>query len=265
MSSKTIDKENSAGLFISQKGLGLGKSLACNNINGVGIKNEKLISQNVNINSKTNSTPVICMDKKSQEITNTASKQRRALGDVLNTTNRQKSIGLGLGVTPKVSRTLNVDCTPLGLQSSLRGNSSKNKLSEMQQFDKQPLNGTSLKKDVTEEEELPPVERFIGSKYDSFNDLFDDGKLSELFLSSNSSFYSNLNQRGSSHSHDLDNERLNVVPVDEDDVLERELKRMKKSLKKMGKKEMIVCQELPSLDDLMPKIYEDDDDGHFFD
>ena len=121
MTSKAIDKENSTsfGNLSNIKGLGLGANPKPFNTNQL-LKNEKI-----------NSTPV--MEKKTllnKEALNTTGKQRRALGDVLNTApTRQKS--MGLGITPKTDRKFQVENTPSG---KLAKSFAKNlKLNEIQQ------------------------------------------------------------------------------------------------------------------------------------
>lgn len=247
MTSKAIDKENSSttafGSLTNAKSLGLG--------------NAKTLAFQAIKSERTNSTPVVSLEKNtlisnSKECTNTAGKQRRALGDVLNTAtqNRQK---VGLGITPKVDRTLQCDNTPSG-PSKVAKSFSKLKLSEFQQQQQQ---GVACGKSQEDDTELPPAERFIGSKYDNFDDLFSDGRLSGVFLEPESvKFNTNLNQRGS-HFYGQDFEDKIKIDYDEDGLFEVELKKVRKSLKKMNKKVELKAQEIECLDDLMPKIAED--------
>lgn len=240
MTSKAIDKENSTNFTsltgTKSLGLGIAKSFVNNQIKG-----ERL-----------SFTPVLSLEKKAlinnvKELTNTVGKPRRALGDVLNTTsNRHKSIGVG--ITPKFDRKLKADCTPS--KDKVVKSFSKLKLNESQVT-------TNEKKEI-QEEDYPPVERFIGSKYDNFDDLFNDGRLSELFLApSNAVFNTNLNQRKFFDQAELEEKIMIDDFEDENDLFEIELKKVKKSLKKMEKKAELKTMNIESLEDLMPKIWED--------
>jgi hypothetical protein len=246
MTSKVLDKENSTtfGALSNSKGLGLGNAKSF----GFANANQLLKSE------KTHSTPVISLEKKAlinnaKELVNTAGR-RRALGDVLNTApNRQNS--MGVGVTPKVDRTFHIENTP---SSKLANSFSKMKLNELQQ---QACVG---KKEAQEEVEVPPAERFIGSKYDNFDDLFNDGRLSELFLMPEKAvFGTNLNHHGYNYNG-LQVEEKIQIDDEEDGLFELELRKVKKSLKKMSKKVELKSQKMECLDDLMPKICEDSSD-----
>lgn len=240
MSSKAIDKENTTN-FTSLTGT---KSF--------GLVNTKSFINNQNNGERLSYTPVLSLEKKAlinnvKELTNTVGKPRRALGDVLNTTsNRHKSTGVG--ITPKFDRTQKADSTPS--RDKVVKSFSKLKLNESQMI-------TNEKKE-TQEEEYPPVERFIGSKYDNFDDLFNDGRLSELFLApSNTVFNINLNQRKFFDQTEIEEKILISDLEDENDLFEIELKKVNKSLKKMEKKAELKTMTIESLEDLMPKIWED--------
>ncbi|RNA02487.1 hypothetical protein BpHYR1_029646 [Brachionus plicatilis] len=231
MTSKAIDKENSATFTGLSGAKAFGLSSTKSFVNSQ-IKSERL-----------SSTPVPSLEKKAllnnvKELPNTVGKPRRALGDVLNTTsNRTK---------PKGGRTLDVNSTPSG--TKITKSFSKLKLNETQQ--------STCAKTEAHEEEYPPVERFIGSKFDNFDDLFNDGRLSEFFLApSNAVFTTNLNQRG--HCYEADMEEKISIDDGEHDLFEMELKRVKKSLKNMEKKAELKSMEIECLESLMPKIWED--------
>lgn len=234
MTSKAIDKENSTA-FSSLSGT---KSF--------GLANTKSFVNNQIKSERLSSTPVLSLEKKAlinnaKELVNTAGKPRRALGDVLNTTsNRHKS---SIGITP----TKKVENTPSG--AKVTKFFSKLKINEAQQ--------TQCAKKDAQEEDFPPVERFVGSKFDNFDDLFSDGRLSELILApSNTNFTTSLNRRGFSYDSDIE-EKIMIDDEDENDLFEMELKKVRKSLKKMEKQTELKKMDMECLDDLMPKIWED--------
>ncbi|CAF0840463.1 unnamed protein product [Brachionus calyciflorus] len=235
MTSKAIDKENSS--LFGNLSKSTAKSLGFQNANHQNLKEK-------------HSTPVISLEKKTlinnaKELANTVGKQRRALGDVLNTApNRQKT--LGLGITPKINRKINIENTP----------SDQKKFANLNLNDFQNLqNVQCVKKESQQDEELPPVENFIGSKYDNFDDIFSDGRLSEILLAQdNVTFGANLNHRS---GYFYEQEEKIQIDEDDNDFIEMELKKVKKSLKKMHKNTELKTMEIESLDDLMPKIWED--------
>lgn len=90
--------------------------------------------------------------------------------------------------------------------------------------------------------------RFIGSKFDSFDDIFPDGRLSEMFLGKKVNYVVKLTQGKRSATIDED---------DDDDINSRQRKfaatiheypessQMKSAMKKMEEQETLVELELP--------------------
>jgi hypothetical protein len=138
--------------------------------------------------------------------------RRRALGDLLNTggkstaavaaaaANRQKSTGM----TPKLDRAPTLKMPKLCI----------------------------TKEPVVEQLNEEPVERFIGSKYDSFDDLFPDGRLSELFMQKNVRFVANM---PTGLNYEVNDEKMR--PTSEY-VEEIRLPTMRKLLKKARKMDL---------------------------
>ncbi len=150
-----MDKENTSGLLTSAKTFKLEKTSHVN----VDSDNEMKYCT-----VKQNTTPRIWLDK--QQIIRTklglTSKQRRALGDVINTTTKATPIKSELGKLDAQKSTPNVNKREkLNIKSNLNFNNLPN------------------------ENDLEEPERFIGTKYDTFDDLFESGRLSELFLNKN--------------------------------------------------------------------------------
>jgi hypothetical protein len=184
-----------------------------------------------------------------QSIIMNSTQKRRALGDVLNTTKTHpKSINL-VGSTP----------------NSKPNDISKNK--SLQKFDstKKQINCTPLKKMIlneqanVNEEDYPEVETFHPAPMDTYNDLFEDGKLSSLFLKPSVPIIpympsSNINQL-------MNDDKFHQIDQIADNEWHKYIKNMDKTLKKKIKSNSSCNRldelkevELPSLDDLAFKI-----------
>jgi hypothetical protein len=155
MTSKLMDKENTSGLLHSAKVFKIDKANQFNVDSDNDVKFGTV---------KQSTTPKIWLDK--QQIIRAklglTNKQRRALGDVINTTTKATPIKNEAGKLDAQKSTPNVNKREkLNIKSNLNFNN------------------------LPHENDLEEPERFIGSKYDSFDDLFESGKLSELFLNKN--------------------------------------------------------------------------------
>ena len=186
----------------------------------------------LNSHSKQNllCTPKVKFNKQPgvHTITKTA---RKALGDVINTTTRKS---LALGVTPKANKII------------------QNTQSIQNSAIKVLYNKEDSK--IVEEQQLPPVESFIGAKFDNFDDLFSEGKLSTIFSKRNLSFYPQL-PNGENNSSNLKSE-MNVTFNFEDKKGKNQIKRLNKTLaKKCVKcpaKVEDLLQDQPNEDNFVP-------------
>lgn len=230
MSSSLVDKENTNGLFHSHTS---GTRKFGDQVGS----NLKKTSQYSTPQHKLKTT-----HKLKENIGSIKTEKRRALGDLLNTTSNRQS--LGLSATPKG----NSQCPKLGtpLKKSIK------KLTN--DFEKQ---SSIAKNELIEQENYPPVEKCI-PQTDSFNDLFEDGKLSDIFLNKKMKYIPRL--PSCNGRIDESGERISFdFNVYNDRKLEKELKQMNKSIRNQCKKENADClgilQELPSLE--LPQILED--------
>lgn len=157
MSSKVIDlmdKENSGGMFLLNQKMSMSSSNSSSNGRSFGE-----LAKNRDIKSSHLTTPKLNCEKIANQKHHSLvqSKQRKALGDVFNTTANNKQIF----------------ATPIDQKSqSTPGKSFKLKL--------------NLKNDLTGVEN-EPVER-CHVYADQFDDLFENGKISDLFLNKNVNF-----------------------------------------------------------------------------
>lgn len=176
-------------------------------------------------------TPKNNLNKLAMTTTGNTTGKRRALCEVtLNTANRT-----GMGVTPKFERTSVVAARALG-------DFTKPAVSKR-------LVDATPKIVPAADEDLEPIERFIGSKFDSFDDIFPDGRLSEMFLGKKVNYVVKLTQGKRSAPIDEDD--------DDEDINSRQRKfaatiheypessQMKAAMKKMEEQETLVELELP--------------------
>ena len=243
--STNIDKENPSSIYAS-----IGPSKG--HLKITSLKNEKNINPQMNSdfnvlnNFKSNilSTPKV-LQINNPNLTKTG---RKALGDVLNTTTRKS---LALGVTPKLGKDLNVN-TP----------SSQSHVSKIQKNQVREPSVNAKTENYAEVDFNAPIDPCSGSKYDSFADLFEDGKLSDLFLGKNVSFIPQM-PTGCINSSDFKEDMLKDLNIVGDKQWKNHLKRLNKTanksqIKSAMKVEDLLKQEQPSLDCMIPPILEDD-------
>ncbi len=184
-----------------------------------------------------------------QSIIQNSTQKRRALGDVINTTKTQtKSINL-VGLTP--------NSKPMDIS----------KAKSLQKFDpvKKPVNGTPLKKNLLNEqvngneEDYPEIENHYPAPMDTFNDLFEDGKLSSLFLKPSVPIIPFM--PSSNIDRLMNDDKFHQLDQIADHEWNKYVKNMDKTLKKKMKSngannrlDELKEVELPSLDDLAFKI-----------
>jgi hypothetical protein len=232
MSTSIVDKENSTGLYHAHTNSSrkFGDSLGGANFNKAGF-----------------ATPQhkLHTNLKLQEGSKT--EKRRALGDLLNTTkatNRQ-SLAFNNCATPKSSLKLKFGTPKIDSMKKLTDD-----------FSKQSL-GSSLKsnRNIDQESNYPPVEHCIPSGPDTFQDLFEDGKISDIFLDNNMTFVPRL--PANCIAIDKVSDVFNDFEIFMDKGFDDEVKKMNKSIKTQQKKQLNDCldiQEVPSLD--LPTIHE---------
>jgi hypothetical protein len=171
MATVKLDKENPSATF------GGGKML----------KATTQVAELAILNSHTKpnvlSTPKVSFDKQQsiQTINKTA---RKALGDVINTATRKSLV---MGVTPKVNKIIH-NCTPSVQKKS----------------------NNKEQKSVNNELELPPIDPFIGDKFDNFDDLFSEGKMSTMLFNRNISYCPQLPNDAKLSSNLIDELNVNV-------------------------------------------------------
>jgi len=220
-----MDKENTSGLLHSAKVFKVDKT---NQLNGDLDNDVKFCTV------KQSTTPKIWLDK--QQIIRAklglTNKQRRALGDVINTTTKATPIKNESGKMEPQKSTPNVNKRE---KVNIKGNLNFNNL---------PI-----------ENDLEEPERFIGSKYDTFDDLFDSGKLSELFLNKNVKHKPSMPISQTSYSN------MNDDFIKIDAKLSKEtLKYNKRRIKKMESDDMmqdfdmnVIMQSLSAIkEDILP-------------
>jgi hypothetical protein len=226
MSSNLLNKENSANIFVPRSHSKGSLSVA----NGV-FKDANNLPTNVNrANGGTPKMTECKVNELKDTATNTASKSRRALGDLLNTTNKVSKTGgvVQIGFTPKGDR-VSSSFTPLQ-NVKTKPKCVNNEMPKL-------AAAVSNEMDTTE-----PPERFIGNKYDSFDDLFEEGRLTDSFLNKKITFVGNLPNGG----HVQADDRIKPMEVDEN----LSVRQMNKIMKKQAKKMMILTpHELPLLEE----------------
>lgn len=163
--------------------------------------------------------------------------KRRALGDLLNTSKANRQLAPSFG-TPKIK-------ADLSLKYGTPRNASINKFSN--DFEKQTLS-SKIKHDQADQENYPPVEKCI-KQSDNFNDLFEDGKLSDIFLNKKVTYVPRLPSGGPKLAKDDDvYHELNVYS---DKKWNKEMREVNRTFKKEQKKENLnfleTFQELPEL------------------
>ena len=232
MSTAEIDKENPSALYGSTKG-----HLKLSNL-----KSDKASSTQIGVDligHKPNvlSTPKVLLEKQlnTQNLTKTG---RKALGDVLNTTTKKS---LAMGATPKMNKIL-----PAELNNTAK--CGKNHAKE--------ANLSSKAAEISSEQEYGPVDPFVGSKYDNFGDLFEEGKLSDLFLGKSVSFFPQM-PNGSVDPSQFKDE-LADLNLMSDKKWKHQLKRLGKNQRRNSMQLDDLLQEQPGLDSLIPPILEDD-------
>lgn len=198
MTSKLIDKENTSGLLHSTKVFKLNDKI--NHVNADSDNDMKFCTV------KQSTTPKIWLDK--QQIIRAklglTNKQRRALGDVINTTTKATPIKNETGKLDAQKSTPNVNKKKeLNIKSNLNFNNLPN------------------------ENDLEEPERFIGSKYDTFDDLFESGKLSELFLNKNIKHKPSMPLCQTSYTN-MNDEFIKIDTQSSKDTLKYHKKRIKK-------------------------------------
>lgn len=179
-----------------------------------------------------------------------STQKRRALGDVINTTkNHSKSTNL-VGLTPNSSKLNDISKTKC-----------------LQKYDsiKKPVNETPLKKMLlneqvnANEDDYPEIENFYPAPMDTFNDLFEDGKLSSLFLKPSVPLIPFM--PSSNIDRLMNDDKFHQLDQVADHEWNKYVKNMDKTLKKKMKSndtnnrfDELKEVELPSLDDLAFKI-----------
>jgi len=224
MSSTLLNnKENSSEIFLNKSSVKLNASNTGKHdkVNGdmnrsMGLATPKVFDRTL-INSKNE---------------NTIGKHRRALGDLMNTAPRQSS---GVYATPKCEKFL-AEKTPCF--SSKKGdlNGKKNHAG---------IESAMRSLNITEQENEAPVERFIGSKYDNFDDMFPDGRLSEDIMNKRP-----LPMLPTRHKQALMDENINPYKPISDKAWNKNVKHLKASMNKYEKMNTLTERELPSLDNL---------------
>lgn len=230
MSSNLIDKENSSTVGFGSKAYA--KPFPVKSENSTASAN------------KINSTPCQQTPFKNdhlintKELTNTAGKTRKALGDLMNTALRSKAGVTQMGVTPKFDRKLNLNFHTPQLKGTPKLSTAPNKL--------QTNNVDVPKLASASDADLEPIEHCNTYKYDSFDDLFEEGRLTDLFLKNkNVTFVSRL--PSGCHLADME-DRIKPLEMDDDQV--PSLKQMNKLMKKQAKKMMkLTPHELPVLEE----------------
>jgi len=84
---------------------------------------------------------------------------------------------------------------------------------------------------------FPPVEKCL-PQVDTFNDLFDDGKISDIFLGKNVTYVPRL---PSGKLNDETEDKFHGFDIYTDKKWDKEVKEMKKSIKNQQKKENQEC------------------------
>ena len=213
MASVKLDKENPSRV-IGGSGLG-GKVLKANS---------QLTELATFTKTNVLSTPKSRFENQSdaQNITKTT---RKALGDVINTTTKKS---LAMGITPKTNK--------------------------IKSFQNSAIKVLYNKEDTKTRDEqlLPPVEAFIGTKFDNFDDLFSEGKLSNMLHSRNVSFNPQLPNSEKFSSHLMDAVNLNFENRKEKNKMKRLNKTLLKNHSRSSTKTEDLLQDQPHDDSLAP-------------
>lgn len=217
------NKENSSEIFLSKSSVKLNAS-----ING---KHDKM---NGDMNRSTGLVTPKVFDRTiiNAKNENTIGKHRRALGDLMNTAPRQS---MGVYATPKSDKFL-AEKTPCISSKKVELNGKKNQAG---------IESAMRSLNITEQENDAPVERFIGSKYDNFDDMFPDGRLSEDIMNKRP-----LPMLPTRHKQALMDENINPYKPISDKAWNKSIKQLKTSMNKYEKMDALTEHELPSLDNL---------------
>jgi len=237
MSTSIIDKENSAGLYHAQhtNSRKFGDSIGGSSFNKIYSTPQHKLKSNINLDLKSNSI---------HKLKENNNEKRRALGDLLNTTksNRQSLVNFN---TPKSNL----------LQQKFNTPSNKCIKKLTRDFERQSL-GSELKSErEIEQENYPAVEKLI-KNVDTFDDLFEDGKISDILTNKNVTYVPRLPSAGASFGEEI--EIFKDFEIYTDKKFESEIKEVNKSIKNQLKKEknefFDIHHEMPSLD--LPAIEE---------
>lgn len=229
MSFVMVDKENASELYHTNAGSGNRKF-------GDAVK----VSQQM-------STPQHKLKLKLQ--TNT--EKRRALGDLINTSRHSQM--LPNCVTPKGNLSAKYG-------SPVTGKSIKKLTRDFERHSIGLVSATKTEQVVEEQQQsYPPVEKCV-PQVDTFSDLFEVGKISDIFVGKNITYVPRLPAGKMNDSEDV--EKFHGFEIYTDKKWEKDMKEMKKSMKSQQKKENEEClelyQEMPEFLDL-PPILEDFD------
>jgi len=240
MSTSLVDKENTSGVFHNHGGSSrkFGDSLGGSGFNKVYSTPQHKLKSNTNLDLKSKSI------HKLKENTNT--EKRRALGDLLNTTKASNRQSLIFNCATPKSNLGNSYGTPI--------NKCMKKLTN--DFDKQSMSSKKKAEREVEQENLPPVEKRI-EQIDTFDDLFEDGKLSDFFLKQNVKYLPRLPQGVGK----IEPDKFHDFEIYTDRSFRKEVNKMNRSIKIQLKEENLANlekpKEMPVLD--LPSIVEDFD------
>jgi len=221
-----LDKENAGGLFHA------GKLNPANN----GVTKSAL--SNVKCSQLSTPKPTSCESISHQTSqSGVPLKQRRALGDVFNTTTSNKQVN----ATPTAQKCLNLTKTP---SSNLKSTLAGKKVSSQAKI--------SLKMESSNvHHEMPPVEH-CHIYTDTFDDLFENGKMSHLFLNQNVNFIPSLPTGNSNLKHEDGKETFHLFEsINDENEWHKNIKSINKLLRrerKMDLNNVIMEMEMPELD-----------------
>lgn len=242
MSTSLLDKENSSGIFHTHASgpRKFGDSLGGSGTNKVYSTPQQKLKADLNLGHQPKSI------HKLKENANT--EKRRALGDLLNTTKSSNRQSLVFNCATPKSNLGNSYGTPI--------NKCMKKLTN--DFERQSISSNKKSEREAEPENYPPVEKCF-PQVDTFQDLFEDGKLSDLFLNKNVTYVPRLPSSSGRIGEEV--EEFHDFDIYTDKSFDKEVKQMNKSIKNQQKQENTDClekyQEMPVLD--LPPILEDFD------
>jgi len=232
MSSKlmVMDKENAGGISMFHTG----------KLNPANISVTKTVLSNIKCTQQL-STPKLASCERISSLQTSQpgilSKQRRALGDVFNTTSSKH-----VNATPTTQKCLNFVKTP---SSNVKLGSNGRKASGQVK--------SSLKMENSSVHDLLPVEQ-CHIYTDTFDDLFENGKMSHLFLNQNVNFIARL-PTGNANSHFKHETGKETYHLFEQINNENEWQKNMKSINKLLRKErktdsnnVIMEMEMPELE-----------------